>query len=90
MPNETFKRFVAKTAAQVAVSSAVSHATIATANTIIPTEEDSVSNDAIDLGGSVFGFVVSWKLRPLTDGMVDRVADWHVARKAAKAVIVTP
>lgn len=89
MPNQTFKRFVAKTAAQVAVSSAVSHATIATANQIVSPEDDSLENEVIDLSGSVFGFVVSWKLRPLTDAMVDRVADWHVARKAEKALNAT-
>jgi len=38
----------------------------------------------VDISGHLVGWYVSDKLKPITDGMVDKAADWYVARKANK------
>ncbi len=48
-------------------------------NVIDPDTEFAETN--IDIGCKIVGFVASTKLGPYTDAMVDRVADWHIARK---------
>lgn len=85
MENQTFKRRVAKTLTRYSVSSLIAVAVSYTASSIIEPDEDDVSNDLIGIGAWTTGFVVSHKLQPKTDAMVDRVADWRIARKADEA-----
>jgi hypothetical protein len=44
-------------------------------------EEDSMT---VDIAGGVVGWYVSDKLKPVTDAMVDKTADFVVARKNAR------
>lgn len=44
-------------------------------------EEDDF---VVDITGTVIGWYVSSKLKPVTDGAVDRVADFIAAKRAAK------
>lgn len=45
-------------------------------------EEDDI---VVDMTGFVIGWYVSSKLKPVTDGAVDRVADFIATKRAAKA-----
>ncbi len=82
-------RVVAKFATRCIVHSAVAQASVATMNQLADTDPDT-SNEAIEIGGSVIGFVVSLKLRPHTDRMVDRVADWNIDRKLKNIKDIPP
>lgn len=85
MHPKTFKRTVAKFAMRHIVWSVSTSLVESTAHQFLDVEEDSAEEAGIHLGALVTGFAVSRKLEPLTDEMVDRVANWRVARKAAKA-----
>jgi len=58
-------------------------------NQLADTDPDT-SNEAIEIGGSVIGLIVSMKLRPHTDRMVDRVADWNIDRKLKNIKDIPP
>lgn len=45
-------------------------------------EEDDI---VVNIAGGMIGWYISDKLKPITDGMVDKTADWFVARKEQKA-----
>lgn len=85
METQTFKRRVAKTLTRYTVSSAITAVLVYAANEVVEPEDDSVVKDSIVIGAMTTGFVVSHALQPRTDAMVDRVADWHIARKAEEA-----
>lgn len=44
----------------------------------------------VDITGTVVGWYVASKLKPYTDVMVDKTADWINARKAQKTQTDTP
>lgn len=85
MPNQTFKRRVAKFVARNAVWTGTTALVQSAADQILDIEDDTVEETAVELGALTIGFAVMIKCEKYTDQMVDRVADWRIARKAAKA-----
>jgi len=77
MTKRELAKDVAFGATSVAVTSASNHALEAT--TDIDTDATSVS-----VGTTVVGIVVAWKLKPLTDRGVDRVANTFSAIRTAR------
>lgn len=85
MPDQTFKRRVAKFAARHAVWAGTASLIEAATHQIVDVEDDSIENTGIEIGATVVGFAVMVKCEKYTDRMVDGVADWRIARKAKKA-----
>jgi hypothetical protein len=82
MPNEMFtprnvvkfvvKSIVAAKTAQLTEDALVDYTSL---------EEDSTT---VDIAGAVVGWYVSDKLKPVTDGIVDKTADFVVSKREAR------
>lgn len=75
------KREIAKNAATAATSVLVSQSADAALDSFTEVDTDSIP---VSVGTTVFGVIVAFKLAPITDHLVDRVADRLDARKARK------
>ena len=75
------KRDFAKDVVNVSTCFAADSAAEATLEATTDIDTDSTS---CSIGTAVFGLLVGWKLRPVTDKAVDVVADRLAARKARK------
>jgi len=79
MMNELFTpRNVAKFVAQAIVAGKTSQLTEKTITDHTRFEDDDM---IVDISGTLVGWYVSQKLKPVTDGMVDKTADWLVEYK---------
>jgi hypothetical protein len=90
MPDQSFKRRVAKFVARNAVwtgTTALAHTAV---DQFVDAEEGSVEETGIDLACLTIGFAAMIKLEPLTDRMVDRVADWRQDRQLKKVIKENP
>lgn len=75
------KRTIAKFAAFTTVSVATTKATDTAIESFTEIDTDSAP---VSIGTSVLGFVVALKLEPVTDTLVDNIADRWQARKDRK------
>lgn len=85
MPNQTIKRRAAKFFARHAVWTGTTFISNVVVQSVVDVEEDSIQEDVIYLSTWTLGFMTMLKCEKYTDQMVDRVADWRIARKAEKA-----
>lgn len=77
--------FTIRNAAKFALKVIVSTKVKETSKDIISNQLDRDEDDNIvSIPAHMIGWYVSEKLEPITDGMVDKTADWLAARKAAK------
>jgi hypothetical protein len=74
-------RNVAKFIAQAAIAAKTSSLTKTAITDHTKFEEDDM---IVDISGHLVGWYVSDKLKPVTDGMVDKAADWIAVRRAKK------
>lgn len=75
-------RKIAKTAVNVTVASAVATGVETAVSAHVENPEE---NEKIIFGGSLAaGIVVAHYTRRITDPMVDKIADWRLARKESK------
>lgn len=75
------KRYIAKVVAQTTVGVA---ADTALETTIEKTTDIDTDTITCTVGTAVFGWIVSEKLKPVTDAAVDKVADRWQSRKDRK------
>lgn len=80
------KRNAAKLAVRaITYSAAVQGTTAAIDHCVDPQTE--AAEEAVETGGFIAGSLVALYLWRHTDQVVDRVADWRIARKAEKAEV---
>jgi hypothetical protein len=84
----TFKRFFAKYVVRSAVATVAATATKTAVTSVVDVEEESFSDEALNLGCTVTGVVVALQLGRRTDALVDRIADWRVNRKTVETASV--
>lgn len=77
------KRGAVKTVTQMFVYSASIQASTSAIDYVVDPQTET-ANDAVQVGGFVTGGIVGVYLSGRTDKMIDRIADWHAARKENK------
>lgn len=80
------KRDIVKFATQIAVTSAAIKASTTVIETVVD-PQDNTASQRVDTGGFVAGTLIGMSLSRHTDRMVDRVADWRIARKEQKDAV---
>lgn len=76
-------RMFVKFAATTAYYSALTTVSTAAIDTLVNPQTES-AEDNVELAGEVVGMLAWYKTRGRVTGMVDKVADWHIARKTQK------
>lgn len=78
--------FTPRNAAKFVARSIVANQTAKLAEQTITDHTQFEEDDfVVDITGTVIGWYVAHKLKPVTDGAVDRVADFIATKRAAKA-----
>lgn len=88
MFNFATKRNAVKTATQLIVYSASIQATTSALDYVVEPQTETAQN-AVEVGGFATGGVLGYFLVGRTDKMIDRIADWRIARKEQKDEAVT-